>query len=373
LDPTLENGDSPTTWYPNDVRPARTQNINAGIERLLPGNILLKVGYVGTLAHGLISTGQVAGNQLNPQYLSLGSLLLQPVTSSAAQTAGIEVPYAGFSGSVAQALLPFPQYHGISNIASRTGYSEYNSLQVVAEKRLGQGLFFLVSYTNAKQLTNLGSFAGAGSAWNPTDEEYNGQISSKHFGTEDRPQTLVLSYVYQLPFGPGKPFAKTTNPVLKQLIGGWQVTGLQQYTSGDDIGIGTQQSIPGNYGGIWANRVLGVPITSTGCGSYDPNNPSQNRYLNINAFADPAPFTFGNTNWLSNVRNCGYYNENFSAQKFFKIHERASLLFSADFTNLFNRHTWTGLQTNIDNPGIFGRYTGATDPRLVQFHLKVEF
>jgi hypothetical protein len=184
---------------------------------------------------------------------------------------------------------------------------------------------------------------------------------------------LSLSWVYQLPFGPGKRFANSSSPFLKQLVGGWQVTGLQQYTSGDYIAVSTEQSIPGYFGGIWANRVIGSPILQTGCGNYDPNNSAQNRLLSVAAFADPAPFSFGNTRVLPNVRNCPYFNENFSAQKIFTLSERARLLFSADFTNIFNRHTWLGLQTDMDNKATFGRYTGASDPRLVQFHLRLEF
>jgi hypothetical protein len=192
--------------------------------------------------------------------------------------------------------------------------------------------------------------------------------------------------VYQLPFGPGKRFANTTNPVLKHVVGGWQITGLQQYTSGEPITMGTEQNIVGNFGPIWANRVPGVPIAKTSCNNYNPNDPLRNQLININAFADPAPFSFGNTSVLGNVRNCPYFNENFSAQKMFKIHERGTVLFSADFSNIFNRHEWLGggggagcyfncygVGTDIDNPATFGQYTSATDPRLVQFHLKVEF
>ena len=328
---------------------------------------------MGTLSHGLLSQSAIQANQLSPQYVSLGNLLLQNVNSPAAQAAGIKVPYAGFNGPVSQALVPFPQYQSIPNIASHTGYSEYNALQVTAQKRFGRGLFFLLGYTNSKQLTNVGSFQGQGYSISQGLAPTNAQINTKFLGQLDRPQNLSLSWVYQLPFGPGKRFANTTNPIVKQLVGGWQVAGLQQYTSGDYIAVSNEQSIPGYFGGVWTNRVTGVPIVQTGCGSYDPNDPAQNRHLNNSAFVDPAPFTFGNTRVLPNVRNCPYFNENFSAQKIFSLSERARVLFSADFTNIFNRHTWLGLQTDIDNKATFGRYTGASDPRLVQFHLRLEF
>ena len=373
LDPAILNGSSPSTWYPNDIRPARTQNINAGIEQQLPWNLLVKVNYVGTMSHGLMTDSAIQENQLNPKYLALGDVLTEDITSPDAQNAGIVAPYPGFTGPVSQALLPFPQYLGISNILSHTGYSEYNSLQVIVQKHFGESLFFLVTYTNSKQLTNVGSFGGQGYAQTSGLLQENSEINTKTLGVLDRPQNLQLSYVYQLPFGSGKRFANTNNSFLKQVVAGWQISGFQQYTSGDPIAVTTEQAIPGNFGPIWADRVPGVPLVQTGCGSYDPGSTSQNRYLNLSAFIDPAPFTFGNTRVLPTVRNCPYYNENLSAQKMFKIRERGTLLFSADFNNLFNRHTWLGLQTNIDNAATFGQYTGASVPRLIQFHVKLEF
>ena len=113
--------------------------------------------------------------------------------------------------------------------------------------------------------------------------------------------------------------------------------------------------------------------TGTGCGNYDTRNPATNKYLNVAAFADPAPFTVGNTQFLPNARTCGYLNEDVSLQKEFQIHERVSVEIAADAQNLFNRHLWTGLNTNIDTVGTFGQYTGTTGPRLMQLHAKIVF
>src|SRR5207249_8048823 len=132
-----------------------------------------------------------------------------------------------------------------------------NALQVSAQKRVGQGLSFLIAYTNSKQLTNLPSFGGQGTAIGYGNLQTNSQINNKALGQLDRPQNLSLSWVYQLPFGPGKRYASTTNPIVKQLVGGWQVAGLQQYTSGDYIAVSNEQSIPGYFGGVWTNRVTG--------------------------------------------------------------------------------------------------------------------
>jgi hypothetical protein len=53
--------------------------------------------------------------------------------------------------------------------------------------------------------------------------------------------------------------------------------------------------------------------------------------------------------------------------------ENTRLEFGADFFNLLNRHQWTGMSKNIGIPSSFGHYGGASAPRTIQFHLKVEF
>ena len=374
LDPAILNGGGNVTFFRDDVRAARTQNLNVGIEREFPGSLLVKASYVSTRSHALPAISMSQGNQLNEANVQLGGNLLLDINSAEAQEAGFTAPFPGFSGNVAQALLPFPQYQSITRLAESRGYSIYHAFQLTVQKRFGHGLSFLTSYTLSKQLGNVGSFQGQGVAINGTRSiQRNSEVNTKTLALLDRPQVLTLSYVYELPFGKGKQFANTASGIVDHLIGGWQVAGLHQYFSGDAVRVTTSQSIAGNFGGIWANRVPGVPIPATGCGNYDPNNPAQNRYMNVGAFSVPGPFTFGDTSVLPNIRNCGYSNENFSVQKVFRISERVNTLFSVDFLNLFNRHTWLGLRTNVSQENTFGKYTGATDPRVIQLHLKVEF
>jgi hypothetical protein len=366
LDPAIANGSSPGIVHSYDAKPSRTQNINAGIERQLVWDIVLKADYVGTLAHGLPAAGIILPNQMDPTYLQLGSLLLQNINSVEAQTAGIPVPYPGFNSTVAQALRPYPQYSSISDVASRSGYSLYHSLQATVQKRFGQGLFFLASYTASKQLTNVIAFSSNGYGQNNGFAQSTQMLRNKWLGVNDIPQYLTLSYTYQLPFGPGKRFANTTSPILKQLVGGWQVAGIQTYAKGTPVVLSTNASLPGGFGSVWANRVVNAPIGTNSCSPTGAN-------LSVSAFTDPAAYTFGNTAVLPNVRTCPLYNENFSIQKVVSLRERATVLLSGDFTNIFNRVQLNSLQTNIDVAGSFGRYTSAFDPRFIQIHAEVRF
>jgi hypothetical protein len=374
IDPSFGNTSQPAFWDNHKFKAGRAQNINFGVERELPGSMLVKLGYVGNLAH------TVPVSQLHPmnrpalKYEVLGDILNQNITSAAAVNAGLTIPFSGFTGTVAQSLRPYPQFtNSIYNIADSAGFSLYHSLQATAQKRLGQGLTFLVSYTFSKQLTNYNSFGGAGEAYSSNfiqNIELNKTL--KALATNDRPQTLTLSWVYDLPFGPGKNFLTSSNPVVRQLAGGWRIAGIQAYQSGSIIRVSTNRSDP-TLVVVWANRNNNVPIpTGVGCSAYNPFTPSRNTYLNVGAFSAPAPYTYGNTATLPNVRGCGNLDEDISLQKLFTIHERVRVLFSADAQNVFNRHQWAGLRSNIDTPG-FGQFTGATGPRLLQVHARLEF
>jgi hypothetical protein len=311
---------------------------------------------------------------LDIKYMPLGNLLTQDVNSPAAKAAGITIPYPGFTGSVRQSLRPFPQItSSIYNIADSHGFSEYHSLQATAQKRLGQDLTFLISYTFSKQLTNYSSFGGLGEGYSSnTIQNIALDKTLKSLANNDRPQTLTLSWVYDLPFGPGKRFLNSSNPIARQIIGGWRIAGIQTYQSGPIIRITTSVSNPA-LNVTWANRNNDAPMTTgVGCSAYNPFNASNNKYLNIAGFSAPPPLTYGNTAVLPNVRGCANFDEDISLQKLFSIHEHVRLLFSADAQNVFNRHQWTGLATNINTPG-FGQFTGATGPRILQLHARFEF
>lgn len=374
IGPSVGNASQPAFWDNNKLKAGRSQNINFGIEQELPGAMLVKVGYVGNLSHSVPVSQLHPMNRPPLSAQKYGDILNQNITSPAAVNAGLKIPFPGFTGTVAQSLRPYPQFtNSIFNISDSAGFSLYHSFQATAQKRFGQGLTFLVSYTISKQLTNYNSFGGAGQSYSPNfiqNIEINNTL--KALATNDRPQTLTASWVYELPFGPGKRFLVSNNPVTRQIVGGWRVAGIHTYQSGPIIRLSTNRSDP-TLVSVWAKRNNDVPMTTgTSCSDYNPYTPGINTYLNVGAFSPPAPYTYGNVATLPNVRGCANASEDFSLQKLFTIHERIRLLFSADAQNVFNRHQWVGLRTNIETPG-FGQFTGATGPRLLQLHARLEF
>ena len=140
-------------WDASAGRAGQSQNWNFTTQTQLSSNVSLDVGYVGSKGTYL-PAGDHDINQLNPAYYSLGSLLNDSISNPAVVAAGFTPPYSAFSGSLAQALRPFPQYvtnfGGASTgaMSSATiGNSTYHSLQIKLNKRFSRGLYATVAYT----------------------------------------------------------------------------------------------------------------------------------------------------------------------------------------------------------------------------------
>jgi hypothetical protein len=366
FNPSLLNGSAVEQIDYNHNQAGRTQAFGLSMEKALPWGMTGRAEYIGKLTHGLplqnaffyapYNLGGFPGNQLDTKYLSYGNLLLANINSAAAQAAGIPVPYPGFNGTVAQALLPYPQYTYVGQGTNTAGFSEYNGAHFSIQKRFGNGLSFLLDNTISKQLAS-GFFQA---------EQYN---TRKALSPIDIPWVVTATYSYDLPFGRGKQLLNGGGP-LDRVVGGWNIGGVNTYQGGTVLPVTTEASVPGiTY--IEPLRVPGQPFgTGVSCSSY---TKTSGPYLNINAFGTPAPFTLGNIAVIPSYRGCGYATENISINKGIALTEGTRLKFSANFFNAFNRHSWTGLGTDINNTSAFGKFTGVTAPRSIQIAAKFEF
>jgi len=287
---------------------------------------------------------------------------------------GIGKPYAGFTGSVAQALRAYPQYTNIDDMYQPTGYNFYNALQVRLQKRYSSGLSFLGAYTLAKNIgfpggDIFGDTGGGGGA--KAMDTFNRKLE-KTTVSGDQTHIFIMSWNYELPFGRGKRFMAGISPVADKFIRGWQINGIQTYRSGTLIGVSGGGALPLFGGGNRPNWISGDVRSSASSGSFDP---ARDRYLNIAAFSQPAPYTFGNAPpRLPNVRTPFYYNEDISLFKNTYITESVYVQFRSEFYNIFNRVVFGGPSASINNPSTFGVIgSQANTPRLIQFALKLIF
>jgi hypothetical protein len=347
-----------------------------GLQYLFKENTTIQASFVGTRGSRLNAGNFANMNQLNPKYLSLGDTLLDDISLHPE----IKMPYAGFSGTVAQALLPYPQYAGggVANHYAYVGKSDYNALQVVATRRLTKGLAFLISYSYQKTLTNTDS---ANAYYGGVSQDVYNRGLEKSVASFDHTENLRLTWIYELPFGKGRPFMNRGG-IANQILGGWTITANQQYQSGDPLSIGTSIDTSGYMfnGTIRANVISGQPMTVPMSGHLDVASSTGVQYLNPNAFAAPATTangvvaSLGNSpRYFGNLRGYAQPSENFGIFKRFGFGEGRFVEARCDMMNVFNRSGLGDPITTVGDPQ-FGQITGVQQgPREVQVALRVTF
>lgn len=375
-DPSLDNGSSISYAARNSSRQPYAQNYTFGLQYLLNGGTTITANYVGNRGSRLNSGNFANMNQLNPKYLSLGDKLLDDIGDHPE----IKLPYAGFEGSVAQALLPYPQYGGggVSHQFPHFGSSNYNALQVVASRRLSKGLGFLISYAFQKALTNTDS---ANIYYGGSSQDVYNRALEKSVASFDRTQQLRLTWIGELPFGKGRPFMNRGG-ILNQVIGGWTVTANQQYQSGNPLTVGTSIDSSGYLfnGTIRADVISGQPLTVNSSGRLDVASQTGIQYLNPKAFAEP-PSTLngvvarlGNSpRYFGNLRGHYLPTENFGIFKRFPFGEGKHVELRADMFNAFNRSGFGDPVTTVGDPK-FGQIIDVQQgPREIQVALRITF
>jgi hypothetical protein len=345
----------------DDGRAPYFLNDQISVQYSLPGQATFEAAYVGVKGTRL-GTNLINLNQVNPKYLALGSLLTQSVTSAAAVAAGIPIPYPGFTGSVAQALRPYPQYQTITNHSNPNGNSTYNALQLKYTKRMSHGLTVLVAYTWSKTLADGDISAGGGDS----GQDYYNRRLEKGIADYDVPQLLSIAYTYELPFGKGKQFLNSG--VASQVLGGWQLTGIQQYQSGMPVQLTVNNTLPIFNQVLRPNLVAGVPLT------LDPTNPLGNPWFNKAAFAIPGNNQFGDApRSLTQLRAPNSYNESFGLMRRIRIKERVTVTLRAEFFNAFNRTVFGAPASNVSAANFGFVSSQANTPRQGLMSLRVDF
>lgn len=336
-----------------------------GFQYAPTSNDVVDLTYVGNRGLHVI-TGSLNYNQLNPSYFSMGNALLNPVANPFFG----HIPSSGCSGydlsaaTVPQAALlrPYPEFCDINETDAPAGDSYYDALQLNYTHRVSRGLTLLASYTFSKFTDDVtGPTGWALTSPSNTRNVYNLGLD-KSVDATDTPNSVVLSYVYEIPVGRGRQFGSGMNGVVNAIVGGWQTTGIATLKQGFPLGI----SSPGNglnYFGAGQN----VNVT----GDVHVSNPSYTQWFNTSAFAIAAPWTLGDApRYFSNLRAPNYDNWDMGIQKFFPIKENVRIQFRVDFFNAFNHANFYAPNMSYGS-GEFGKITEAFTPRLTQAVLKV--
>ncbi|HEY3628357.1 MAG TPA: TonB-dependent receptor [Terracidiphilus sp.] len=302
-------------------------NYNLSIQRELMPSTVLEVAYVGAQARHLL--GQFDQNQP-----TVAAVTANPTTKTNALR-----PYAGYA--LMQDRGPF-----FTN--------NYNSLQMSLNHH-SRGLQVGLAYTYSKDLTTQSADRTTYSTY-----QYNFMMD---YGpsTYNQPHTFVASYVYDLPF-----FTNQQGFVGK-VAGGWEVSGITQFLSGQSFNA-TQPLDP------WDPNGLNVGLGTSG------TRPDQIARVHmtktVGAWFTPASFApavnhFGSEG-SGNILGPGYNNWDLAAIKNLKIVERLSFQLRGEFFNAFNHESFQTVSQSIGDAS-FGAVTGGHSPRRIQIGAKLIF
>jgi len=331
-------------------------------------------------------------NAIDPSYLSsLGASLYDTFQPDQTTLDGVNLPFSSFAttltgcaASVAQALVEYPQYcNGIIGRNENKGNSTYHSFQLKAEHRFSKGLWVLLTYTNAKLITD------ANTAENTTSSSVISPYQPgrrKSLALEDVPQVFNLAYTYELPFGNGKYFLNQDGFV-DRLVGNWSFSGVFRAQSGIPFQITSSScNVPSQLqASCFPGLLHGVNPFLQSSSSPNVNRP----LLNANAFEPVSGFNFytGYGRLVQNFRQPGYNDYDIGLQKVLHITEGITFQLRGDAFNVVNSHHFNSVgvslqgggsggsafTTDLANPN-FGQWNGTvTRPRSLQVSGRVSF
>jgi carboxypeptidase family protein/TonB-dependent receptor-like protein len=229
-----------------------------------------------------------------------------------------------------QARRPFPQFvNTIYNL--NDGRANYNSGQIEINRKVGS-LMLAAHYTIA---SNLADYLNL-------ENPYNHYFWSRDAYTARH--RSVINAMYKLPVGRGKRFLGNTNKFADLVVGGWEMTWISYFQSGQYFSPSFGSSDPSN-----TNTIGGLPDRIAD-GDLPRGERSNQRWFDASAFRLPAAGTFGNSG-VNILKGPGLNVHHLSAIKRFKITERWQFVYQAQISNILNHPNFSFPYANISVPG----------------------
>jgi hypothetical protein len=297
-------------FFPEGDKPNRAQMFNVGVQRQLPWNSVVDASYVGTRGANIFRSRNInvplpGPGDLNPR---------RPYFSTAPNTPSI-------------------------NQRSGDGQSWYDALQVKLDKRFSGGLQGLVSYTFSRSEDTTFIL-------HPSFDTRAPSIGK----AIDIPHNLVVSWTYDLPFGPGRRFGSGGSTLVNKLVEGWAINGITMYQSGEPLNITVANSLLNTGSANWAN------VTCDTIGSPQ----SVNQWFDTSCFANPALHQFGNYE-IGQVRGPTLVTTDFSLFKRTSLGDARSFELRIETFNVFNKAHFSNPNTSFGNAQ-FGRISSTRLP-----------
>ncbi len=419
LDPNQLDGTSTSADYiaPTNGRPGMVENWALEAQYEISPHTTAILGYMGNHATHLHAMLDFY-NDMPDKYMALGDWLnwwaaapgplgwngppMEPYSNFTCEAGPPTCTWA-WGVTEAQALRPFPQieYINMDSYLQNLGQSTYEALEARLDKRFSNGLNILASYTFSKTLTDAdviqpyySTLQNGGAVQDPENLRAEKCVSS-----EDTPNNLAVSYIYDLPFGKGKSVLANAPRPVQMLISHWNYSGILHYESGQPMSIYGATGIPGKNSSVRFDQVEGQRVKNSAfTNPLDFNSTSyatacETGYFNCNAFYDPNlfanrdpdgvgatgegnPWRFGTMPRNSaNIRWIPWKSEDMGLGKTFDLRQGMNLEFRGEMFNVFNRHYWdrpvSDMAVGATNDGqIGGDMAGG---RSSQFRLRLNF
>jgi len=345
---------------------------NFGVQRELPGNMVIKISYVGSQGRHLTTEENRNYSYVHTstrlKYRSQLSTELVPMPADLA-------PLYGSQYLMSQLFVAYPQYPYVQNFASLDANTDYNGFQLSLEKRYSHGLNFQVAYTAQKTIGSVGAGGynenittaapnvnqGRGrvtsvtGAWTGSQDPDN-RAGDRTLTADDTPQILNIAATYELPFGRDKMFLNQKG-IVSGALGGWKLSG----TFNAEGGLPLSASGPSNWLTSRPN-LIGNPNLGR---SEKTRYQYEHGYYNVNALEpvfglDPSIiqlatygtpqqqdqhdefWRFGTMGQRSGMlRAPGFWGSNMALLKDFKIREEKRFQVRIESYNTFNHQALT--------------------------------
>jgi trimeric autotransporter adhesin len=366
----------------------RVQQYSVDLQRELPWNMSMSVGYTGltgsNLSWGGSDNATININQLDPIYQTAGVNTLQRVANPFFGVAEAGQFSRDQTIELGQLLRPYPQFRDVLMLQSTGAHSQYHAAIFQLRKRVvglwGGNISYTFSRLNDNQFGQGNYYSSSPGLQNnytvvPDSPYYN---PDQEYGRSllDSPHKLVIAPTVMLPFGEGRPFL--TEGIGNVLLGGWSITPVITMNSGFPVGV--SQNTQGTtflFGGTpRPNIVPGQDFLTPGdITDRIREDTSDNLYLNRAAFQTVPNNQFGNApRILPGVYSPWRNNVDLSVSKQTQTGAGTSLSLRIEVLNLLNIVHWAAPQSSAFGNSNFGRITNqANNMRMVQFTARFQF
>jgi hypothetical protein len=279
------------------------------------------------------------------------------------------------AGNVSTGVIPYPHF-GQVEYTSPIGFGNYNGLQASLTRRFTNGLSVRAAFTHSRSLDNTPEELESNSGDAPNGRDYAAWYGPSDF---DIPNRVSVSYVYQLPFGHGKPMLNSG--ALAWILGDWRTSGVYTYYSGHPFQVnendGKRNTALDPYGYTTAvPNLIGKPhiVGDPNCWFYTSKNSACGKLSpsSTDAYATTPIGTIGD---VSRNPLRGPHINVFDAalMKEFPFTERYNLEARWEVFNVTNTPEFGQPSGNITSGGVASITTLSGDPRVMQFALRLSW